>query len=43
MISAAVGRGGETMISAQTIEALLERRRTREPLASASTARSGRT
>ncbi len=29
MISAAVGRGGETMISAQTIEALLERRQAR--------------
>jgi 5-methyltetrahydrofolate--homocysteine methyltransferase len=30
MISAAVGRGGETMISAQTIEAYLERCPARE-------------
>ena len=41
MISAAVGRGGETMISAQTVEALWNAVEAREAaLASASTARS---
>ena len=44
MISAAVGRGGETMISAQTVEAFWNAvEHVQAALASGSTARSGPT